>query len=418
MQQLHLCLVALLSAIVVLIVWYIHFQPNDLGLQSKVDDTLKAKVDDLAAKLNRQTAALAVAQDALQAATARELQLLKAAAAREAHLIAHIPKGCQSMVASYDETGEVLLGKIDGESGGAWSPARHLCQYGFNFPDALARLLTFQLRPRSVLEFGCGLGLTADYIARYGQAKVLCIEPNQMLPEIFATGGDQSKSLHQLLVDVTNVSSAADSACREALKGAKFDLVMTLEVLEHIDITKHPLVLDLLSNCSGKYLVFSAAREGQGGNGHISLRNEDHYISEFSSRGLKLLPKLTQLARNAAYMIRSYDLHGNLLVFGASAQVNDTDSIYEVDPLVYGQFGRNGEYDVWIEYQKTSNPNPNFFEHFHKNNAQETDAIHNARELAQHVFQWFITSTLWPKTHLMLRNRTEMCQELGSEGKY
>ena len=51
--------------------------------------------------------------------------------------------------------------------GDFWTVTDHLCAYGFNWPEPLGRFLTFQLKPKRVLEFGCGLGLTADYLGDF-----------------------------------------------------------------------------------------------------------------------------------------------------------------------------------------------------------------------------------------------------------
>ena len=62
--------------------------------------------------------------------------------------------------------------------GGSWTVTDHLCAYGFNWPEPLGRFLTFQLKPKRVLEFGCGLGLTADYL---GDFLVCCLGCRMLL---------------------------------------------------------------------------------------------------------------------------------------------------------------------------------------------------------------------------------------------
>lgn len=316
--------------------------------------------------------------------------------------LGHIPRECHPLLGHYDDKGQLELGTMDGQDGGAWSPARHLCQYGFNWPDALARWLTFQIQPSSVLEFGCGLGLTADYIARYGpNSKVVCIEPNAMLPEVFAS---RNKQLHQLRVDVTQPATTPDGACGAALAQSKFDLVLTLEVVEHIDSEKASFVLDMLANATGRFLVFAAARPDQGGTGHINLKTRDWYISEFERRGLVHLPLLTKSARAAAYRPRAYDLHFNLLVFTASSEVLDTAT---ENPLVFGQYGENS----YLGYDRDP-PDKGISEHMRNNGFSFFQHNKNGgqpREVAALAMEWYITSTLWPKTHLMMREREKVC---------
>ena len=54
-----------------------------------------------------------------------------------------------------------------------------LVEYGFSYHTVFGRFLSFVLRPKTVLEFGCGYGQQSDYLARFipGGSDVTCIEP-------------------------------------------------------------------------------------------------------------------------------------------------------------------------------------------------------------------------------------------------
>jgi len=59
----------------------------------------------------------------------------------------------------------------------------------------------------------------------------------------------------------------------------KFDLVMCLEVAEHLP--KHAarnVLLATLTNSTGKHLIFSAAQPGQHGTGHINVQPLSYWI--------------------------------------------------------------------------------------------------------------------------------------------
>lgn len=81
--------------------------------------------------------------------------------------------------------------KRNKSTGGDWSPCAHLKEYGpnvgVNFATFLARLLAFHVKPRTSLEFGCGLGLMSDFLARFAPdgCSAICVEPSTMLHEVF-----------------------------------------------------------------------------------------------------------------------------------------------------------------------------------------------------------------------------------------
>ena len=67
-----------------------------------------------------------------------------------------------------------------------------------------------------------------------GNAAEFCmlVQPQAMLPEVFATS--QNKQLHHLMVDASKPSDTPDFDCIQALQAKDFDLVLSLEVLEHV----------------------------------------------------------------------------------------------------------------------------------------------------------------------------------------
>ena len=205
------------------------------------------------------------------------------------------------------------MDSLQGHAGEDWSPCTHMKKYGLNFPTFFARVLAFHIKPSSSLEFGCGLGTMSDFVARFtpgGRTTATCIEPTPMLREIFRNRQWPQRP-EQLAVNIFDKDA---QQCKIHLTDKKFDLVMSFEVLEHIEFEHHPSVLRFLAESTRKYLFFSAAREGQGGHGHISLRSKDNYASEFEQLGLVRMPNLEYFARYAARQERSYDIFSNLVV--------------------------------------------------------------------------------------------------------
>jgi len=217
-----------------------------------------------------------------------------------------------------------------GTEGGEWSACTHIQIYGMNFASFFARHLAYGLKPKSVLEFGCGLGTTSDFLARFvpGGSNVVCVEPEAMLGEVFGEGSAQTFPNRPLQLSMLSFAPEARN-CSDALYNPemKFELVLSLEVAEHVPPEFTDELIQRLATATTKYLVFAAARPGQGGTGHIdeSMHNRDWWIERFTSadRGpnagkLHLLP---QLSRGIRYVTgwadRAYDFGTNLIAFGA-----------------------------------------------------------------------------------------------------
>jgi hypothetical protein len=224
---------------------------------------------------------------------------------------------------------ETMGTTMKGFSGGHWSPCTHLKVYGLNFAPFVGWFLAYQLAPKTALEFGCGLGTTADFVARFADATVTCVEPEKTLGElIMSIRGDMkgNGALQQLAVNVFSDEPQVQSCVRSG--ALKSDLVYSFEVAEHIPAKFRNVLVSTLVNATAKWLVFSAARPGQGGTGHIpeAMLTREEWQAIFEDAGMIYMPKLTELVRQTAYIPRSYDLFSNLLVFRSpSHAAEDTD---------------------------------------------------------------------------------------------
>ncbi|KAL3912049.1 MAG: hypothetical protein SGARI_001349 [Bacillariaceae sp.] len=248
-----------------------------------------------------------------------------------------------------------------GAEGGAWSACTHLQRYGMNFMPFLARHLAFGLQPKSVLEFGCGLGTMSDFLARFvpGGSQVVCVEPEPMLGEVFA----QDKPFPYRPLQLAMYSFAKETAgCSNSLFSTDmgFELVVSLEVAEHVPSEYTPELIRRLTAATSKYLVFAAARPGQGGTGHIdeSMHDREWWIEQFTKTGkLLYLPQLTLNMRwLTARPERAYDLGKNVIAFGALGVVD----VPEVPQLAHDCFwnptilhgDRTSDTDIEIQLAK------------------------------------------------------------------
>jgi O-methyltransferase len=150
----------------------------------------------------------------------------------------------------------------------------------------LVRFIAEYIHPQNFLEFGSGEGNLANAIADHVQlTDSYCIEP------LIECRMEKEKGLNLLNIDVFSQEIPN-------ILNKKFDLVLSIEVAEHIERSRHEELFDFLVSRTGKYVVFSGAHIGQGGHGHVAERCEDEWRNEFVQRGLQYEPKLTIKARN------------------------------------------------------------------------------------------------------------------------
>jgi SAM-dependent methyltransferase len=194
-----------------------------------------------------------------------------------------------------------------------------------------------------MLEFGCGLGTTSDFLARFvpGGSNVVCVEPEPMIGEVFGEGSDVSKQFPFRPVQLSMLSFSPEAkTCSDKLFDPEmgFELVLSLEVAEHVPAEFTAELIQRLARATSKYLVFSAARPSQGGTGHIdeSMHKRKFWIDQFTNahRGeqgkLHYLPQLSLAMRHVtAWPERAYDFGTNLIALGAPG-VEDMPDIPQI----------------------------------------------------------------------------------------
>jgi len=154
---------------------------------------------------------------------------------------------------------------------------KHL--YGDEFFDYIERgaqrsakrivpLILEHLKPRSVVDVGCGRGV---WVAEWVRAGISdCI------------GLDGDYHDHQNLAIPSDRFRAVDLSEPFDL-GRTFDIVQSLEVAEHIQGEKADVFLDNLCR-HGQVIVFSAAVPGQGGEMHVNEQPLEYWRDKFHRR--------------------------------------------------------------------------------------------------------------------------------------
>lgn len=135
--------------------------------------------------------------------------------------------------------------------------------------DLVLHSLLETISPRSVLDVGCGLGHFSRKFLDQGIEDVLAVDGDYLDPELLCIPKEYFR--------VADLTKPFDF-------GRKFDLVVSLEVAEHLP-----------SQCAGQFVkclirhgdavLFSAAFPGQGGQNHLNEQWATWWGKKFESHG-------------------------------------------------------------------------------------------------------------------------------------
>lgn len=135
--------------------------------------------------------------------------------------------------------------------------------------EELAELIFTRFHPESVCDFGCGNGFLLHFLAQRG---------------VDVSGVEGSKAsldfMDSSLRDRVQIRNLA-----EVIKTDVYDLVISTEVAEHLPKKSAPVLVNNLIRSASRAIVFSAAKPGQWGDGHINCQPKEFWISLFGSRG-------------------------------------------------------------------------------------------------------------------------------------
>ena len=127
------------------------------------------------------------------------------------------------------------------------------------------------LRPKSVLDVGCGLGTWLAVAQELGATDVRGVE-----------GAWLDRSLLRVEIGLVETRDLENGFSL----GRTFDLVVCLEVAEHLsEAAAGPLVAALAGH--GDVVLFSAAIPGQGGRHHVNEQFPDYWAAHFARHGLR-----------------------------------------------------------------------------------------------------------------------------------
>ena len=144
--------------------------------------------------------------------------------------------------------------------------------HNFNAPLEVVPWLMHRVRPGSVLDVGCGTGTWLKVFSDNRVMDYLGIDSDEVQADSLTIPPDHfmAKDLrHQ--IDLQR----------------KYDLVISLEVAEHLDESCADQFVNTLTSHAG-VILFSAAVPGQGGQHHVNEQWPDYWEKKFNRNGFYL----------------------------------------------------------------------------------------------------------------------------------
>ncbi len=132
-------------------------------------------------------------------------------------------------------------------------------------------ILQQMIQPKSVIDVGCGRGIWLKMWMSLGVTDCLGVDGEYL----------NNNELH-----ISKSKFQAHDLEKSITIDRAFDLVMSLEVAEHLPASAADLFIASLCRL-GKVIVFSAAIPAQEGNGHINEQYPDYWIEKFNRNGYR-----------------------------------------------------------------------------------------------------------------------------------
>lgn len=140
--------------------------------------------------------------------------------------------------------------------------------------EIIVPLLIKYINPKSVLDIGCATGIWLSQFKKYG-IKVKGIDGEWV--------HNYKKFISEDEVQYYDFESEKKIVINE-----KYDLVLCLEMAEHVSAGKADYLVDVLTSASD-FIYFSAATPNSGGQHHINERWQSFWRAKFKKRGYVLI---------------------------------------------------------------------------------------------------------------------------------
>ena len=125
--------------------------------------------------------------------------------------------------------------------------------------------------PKSVIDVGCGIGQWLSVFIDNGVENILGLDGEHVLPT-------------DLLIPKKNYREVDFKKSNSMIVDSKYDLVLCLEVAEHLPETFADSFISMLALC-GDTILFSAAIPGQTGENHYNEQWPTYWEDKFKKHG-------------------------------------------------------------------------------------------------------------------------------------
>jgi SAM-dependent methyltransferase len=129
------------------------------------------------------------------------------------------------------------------------------------------------IKPKSVIDIGCGVGTWLSVFKDLG------------VQEIVGVDGDYVK---REMLQIPEESFINFDLTKPFQLDKKFDLVVSLEVAEHLPASCAEIFVDTLTSL-GPVILFSAALPYQGGHNHFNEQWAEYWASLFKQKGYEVI---------------------------------------------------------------------------------------------------------------------------------
>ena len=135
--------------------------------------------------------------------------------------------------------------------------------------NEIAKIIIDFTRIKTACDFGCGNGYVISYL-KNNEIKVLGLDGSEDVLSI---------------ADKNIVDNIKIADFRILQDFGTYDLVLSMEVAEHLKNKHSKVFIKNLIKHSTKYIIFSAALPGQWGDGHVNCRPREFWIKIFQEYG-------------------------------------------------------------------------------------------------------------------------------------
>ncbi len=147
------------------------------------------------------------------------------------------------------------------------------CEWSGNMIESMMDYM----KPSTILDLGCG-GCNFANVFNGRGCKVMAIDGSKYAKE--TADEEVDFRLHDL---------------REVLTiGKKFDLVLCMEVIEHLEEEYEDVFLKTIVSHADDWVVFTGAKPGQRGKGHVNCKETNYWEKKLEDLGIEIDHALTR----------------------------------------------------------------------------------------------------------------------------